>query len=85
MECLVPVSNPAGRAFQGNHGDGGNPPWDKAGFGMRGGGYGDGGGHYQGFGGWAFQVSNRYVAGAPGPYFNARHYFTGFRCVRTAP
>ncbi len=85
MECPVSVGNPAGRAFPGNHGDGGDSPWAGLYFGIRGGGYGSGS-HYMGYGGNEnFRISNRFVASMPGLYGGVRHFALGFRCVRTAP
>jgi formylglycine-generating enzyme required for sulfatase activity len=85
MERPVSVGRPAGRAFLGNHGDGGESPWADLFFGMRGGGYG-GGSHYMGWGGNnLFRTSNRYIASLPWLYGGHRHYILGFRCVRTAP
>jgi formylglycine-generating enzyme required for sulfatase activity len=84
MERPVAVGRPAGRAFLGNHGDGGDFPWADLFFGLRGGGYG-GGSHYMGWGGNnLFRTSNRYVASLPWLYGGDRHFILGFRCVRTA-
>lgn len=84
-EMTVPVGVPQGRAFAGTHGSGGAVPWDLF-CGLRGGGYGDGGSHYRGFGGDdLFRVSNRFMTATPGVYNGARHFMNGFRGVRTAP
>jgi len=86
MEYTVSVGRPAGRAFLGNHGDGGDSPWADLFFGMRGGGYGHRGGHYNGWGGdELFRISNRFIASLSGLYGGKRHFTLGFRCVRTAP
>jgi len=85
LERPVSVGKPAGRAFVGNHGDGGDLPWADLFFGLRGGGYG-GGSHYMGWGGNnLFRTSNRFAASVPGLYGGVRHFTLGFRCVRTAP
>ncbi|MGB2820990.1 MAG: SUMF1/EgtB/PvdO family nonheme iron enzyme [Phycisphaerae bacterium] len=85
VERAVSVGHPAGRAFLGNHGDGGDSPWADLFFGMRGGGYGSGS-HYIGWGGnEIFRTSNRFAASVLGLYGGSRHFTQGFRCVRTAP
>lgn len=85
-EVVVPVGVVRGRVFAGTHGTGDDPPWGDLLCGIRGGGYGDGGGHYRGFGGDdLFRVSNRFMTATPGVYNTARHFMNGFRGVRTAP
>ncbi len=85
MEFTVSVGRPAGRTFLGNHGEGGDSPWADLFFGLRSGGYGHRGGHYNGWGGDEnFRISNRFVASLSGLYGGKRHFTLGFRCVRTA-
>jgi len=85
VERPVPVGHPAGRAFAGNHGDGGEPPWPDLLLGHRGGGcpYASHAGGWSGFDG--FRTSNRRVALQPKLYGGSRHLSEGFRCVRTTP
>jgi len=85
VERAVPVGHPVGRAFAGNHGDGGESPWPHILLGHRGGGcpYASHAGGWGGFDG--FRTSNRRVALQPGLYGGSRHFSEGFRCVRTAP
>jgi hypothetical protein len=85
VERPVPVGHPAGRAFAGNHGEGGEPPWPDILLGHRGGGcpYASHAGGWGAFDG--FRISNRRVTLKPSQYGGSRHYSGGFRCVRTVP
>jgi formylglycine-generating enzyme required for sulfatase activity len=80
LERPVPVGNLAGRAFVGNHGEGGASPWTEIHFlfGHRGGAVGWGGTE-------GFRTSNRQFALLSGLYGGSRFLAEGFRCVRTAP
>jgi formylglycine-generating enzyme required for sulfatase activity len=77
LERAVPVGHPAGRAFVGNHGEGGTSPWTDIVFGHRGGAGGWGGNE-------GFRTSNRNFALLLGHYGGRRYFAAGFRCVRTA-
>jgi len=86
LERTVTVGDAAGRAYEGNHGDGGEPPWKDLFLGMRGGCYV--GGSHAGI--WArdeaFRVSNRHSADQPNLHRRKPRFpGLGFRCVRTAP
>ena len=85
VERPVSVGHPAGRAFVGNHGDGGESPWPGIFLGHRGGGcpYSSHAGGWGAFDG--FRTPNRRVALQPSQYGGSRHFSEGFRCVRTAP
>ena len=86
LERTVTVGDAAGRAYEGNHGDGGDSPWKDLFLGMRGGCYV--GGSHAGI--WArdeaFRVSNRHSAVQPNLHRRKPRFpGLGFRCVRTAP
>jgi len=84
METAVAVSYPEGRAFSGSHGDGGAAPWAGLYFGQRGGGFPRGA--HPSLAHSTFRISNRFIAANPwyGGGVGARHFYRGFRCVRTA-
>ena len=86
LERTVTVGDAAGRACQGNHGDGGGSPWKGLFLGMRGGCYV--GGSHAGI--WArdeaFRASDRHSAVQPNLHRRKPRFpGLGFRCVRTAP
>lgn len=84
VETVITVGSPAGRAFAGTHGDGGDWPWKTVGFAQRGGGvpYGS---HNRGWGGdEGLWVANR-VVGCKDVTGVEAQWAIGFRGVRTAP
>jgi formylglycine-generating enzyme required for sulfatase activity len=77
VERAASVGHPAGRAFVGNHGEGGDSPWTDI-YMQRGGGYSND----PDWGNQLLRTSNRVAAALDA---GSRHFATGFRCVRTAP